>query len=433
MCYNKQKERCDFMKAILVALNLKSEIYDLKYSLDELNNLATGLGYIVCNTLTQNLAKPTPNFYIGKGKVEELKIMRDYHEANTIIFNDELSPSQIRNLSEELDCEITDRSLLILNIFDKRATTREAKLEIKLARNKYLLPRATSLFQEDSREGGASGSLSSKGAGETKRELNRRHLTAEIIKLEEEIALLHKMKAQQIEKRKRNQIPVVALVGYTNAGKSSTMNTILNYLSPENTKEVYEKNELFATLNTFNRKVSYKNTDFLLVDTIGFVSKLPHNLIHSFKGTLQEIKNADYIIHVVDISSRYFQEQINVTNAVLAEIGVKEIPTIYLLNKYDLYDDQDTYIVGIDNLPFSNKSNLNLEHLLEKIYENIKPSTIHTEFIIPYHEAKLLHFIEENSQIIRKDYQDNGVYFELILSLSNFEKIQMYELDSIVS
>ena len=320
-------------KAILVAVKIKGTDTDLKYSLNELNNLATGLNYQVVNVLTQTLEKPTPNFYIGAGKVMELKTMLNQTDATTIIFDDELSPSQIRNLENTLNVVIMDRTFLILQIFEQRANTTEAKLEIKLAMNKYLLPREISKWGEDSREGGTSGSLSNRGSGETKRELNKRMLANEIVQIEKELTKIHQMKDRQIQKRKRNQVPIVALVGYTNAGKSTTMNTLINYLTKDNKKEVYAENKLFATLNTYNRRLIIKNTEFVLVDTIGFVSKLPHELINSFKTTLKEIQNADYILHIVDISSRYFLEQINITNEVLNDIGVKGIPTLYVLNK----------------------------------------------------------------------------------------------------
>lgn len=420
-------------KAILVAVKIKGTNTDLKYSLSELNNLATGLNYQVVNVLTQALDKPTPNFYIGAGKVEELKIMLNQTEANTIIFDDELSPSQIRNLENALNVTIMDRTFLILRIFEQRANTTEAKLEIKLAMNKYLLPREISKWGEDSREGGTSGSLSNRGSGETKRELNKRMLANEIVQIEKELAKIHQMKDRQIQNRKRNLVPIVALVGYTNAGKSTTMNTLINYLTNDNKKEVYAENKLFATLNTFNRRLSIKNCEFVLVDTIGFVSKLPHDLINSFKTTLKEIQSADYILHIVDISSRYFLEQINITNKVLNDIGVKGIPMLYVLNKYDMYDDQNTQIVGIDNLPFSNKSLLNIETLVDNIYEHIKPNTKNVKLLIPYSEAKLLNYLIENTNISKKEYNDNGTYLELEIDAKDYKLVEMYEIDEITS
>ena len=420
-------------KAILVGIKIKGTDTDLKYSLNELNNLATGLNYQVVNVLTQALDKPTSNFYIGAGKVEELKIMLNQTEATTIIFDDELSPSQIRNLENALNVTIMDRTFLILRIFEQRASTTEAKLEIKLAMNKYLLPREISKWGEDSREGGTSGSLSNRGSGETKRELNKRMLANEIVQIEKELAKIHQMKDRQIQKRKRNQVPIVALVGYTNAGKSTTMNTLINYLTSDNKKEVYAENKLFATLNTFNRRLTIKNCEFVLVDTIGFVSKLPHDLINSFKTTLKEIQSADYILHIVDISSRYFLEQINITNKVLNDIGVKGIPMLYVLNKYDMYDDQNTQIVGIDNLPFSNKSLLNIDVLVDKIYEHIKPNTKDVKLLIPYSEAKILNYLIENTNISKKEYSDNGIYLELEIAAKDYKLIEMYEIDEITS
>ena len=269
------------MKAILVAVTTVNDQYDIEYSLDELENLASAANIDTVFKISQKLDKPNPKTYVGKGKLDEIKIAIVGYDAEIVIFNDELTPSQLRNVSEELNVECIDRSYLILKIFEQRATTKDAKLEIKLAKNMYMLPRISFLREKESRQGGTSGSLSNKGAGETQKELDKRHLMAEITHIKEELVQTKKMKEQQIEKRKRNDLPIVALVGYTNAGKSSTMNTILEYIE-QTDKTVLAKDQLFATLSTSNRKVTYDKKDFILVDTIGFVSKLPHHLINSF-------------------------------------------------------------------------------------------------------------------------------------------------------
>ena len=322
------------MKALLVGITTKYDRYDIDYSLDELENLAEVLDYEIMDRVTQSLERPNAATYIGKGKLAEIAIMIHALDIESVIFNDELSPAQLRNISNELNVEVIDRSYLILKIFDLRASSRDAKLEIKLAKNLYLLPRLSSFHENQSRIGGGS-STRTRGAGETQKELDRRHIMAEINQLKNEISKSKNKKMDQIAKYQKNDIPIVALVGYTNAGKSTTMNTILEYTGIKEEKQVFAKDQLFATLSTFNRKINYNKTDFILVDTIGFVSKLPHNLVASFFETLQEVKNADLIIHIADSSTKYIGNQLNVVNEVLYSLGCDKIPTIYVLNKWD--------------------------------------------------------------------------------------------------
>ena len=283
------------MRALLVGVTTKNDRYNIDYSLDELKNLAETLDIEVIEKISQNLDAPNPKTYVGSGKLNEIIIAISAYDIDTVIFNDELSPTQLRNCEETLKVSVMDRSYLILKIFEMRAQSKEAKLEIKLAKDLYLLPRIQFLREKESRIGGGA-STSTRGSGETQRELDKRHLMAEINRIQKELINVKKMKESQIEKRKKNDIPIVALVGYTNAGKSSTMNSILEYTESISSKEVLAKNQLFATLSTFNRKITYNKVSFMLVDTIGFVSKLPHNLVNSFYQTLQEIKNADLII-----------------------------------------------------------------------------------------------------------------------------------------
>lgn len=420
-------------KAVLVGVTTRKDQYDINYSINELTSLADTLGIFSCHVITQQLNSPNAAFYVGKGKVDEIKLAVSTYDADVVIFNDELSPAQLRNLNEAIDVEIIDRSLLILNIFAERIQTREAKLEIDLARNMYLYPRVSSLREKESRSGGSSGGLSSKGSGETQKELDKRRISKTIDHIKLELDEIQRMKSNQITKRKRNEVPIVALVGYTNAGKSSTMNTILNYINPINDKNVYEKNELFATLSTHNRQVTYKKTDFILTDTIGFVSKLPTHLIRSFRQTLEEIKNADLIIHVVDISSMYYREQMEITNQVLANLECQDIKTLYLLNKYDLYDDCNTEIIGVVNMPFSNKTKLNVLKLLDYIVEEIKPRSFELKVLIPYKEGKLVKVIEEKAKILNKEYRDNGVYYEIEINQIYYKELSLYEIDRNIS
>lgn len=420
------------MKAILVGVTTNQDRYDIQYSLDELENLAEALGYITVDKISQKLDHPNPKTYLGRGKIDELIIAIHAHGAEIVIFNDELSPSQLRNNQELLQVEVMDRSFLILKIFEQRANTKEAKLEIRLAKNMYMLPRISFLREKESRSGGASGALSSKGAGETQAELDKRHIMAEIQHIKEELVTSSRMKQAQIDKRKRNEIPIVALVGYTNAGKSSTMNTILEFCNETN-KNVEAKDQLFATLQTFNKRLTYEKHSFILVDTIGFVSKLPHNLVHSFHQTLQEIKNADLIIHVLDASSPYANQQLNVVIDVLRDLGAFDIPTLYLLNKWDKAILDDYNVIGLKTLPFSNQTKLNVKELMDSILEEIGPSTIHIRVLIPYNEGKLANTIEKKAKIYTKEYQNYGIYFDMELPIHMYSLVQAYDIDSMVS
>lgn len=420
------------MKAILVGITTKQDRYDIAYSLNELKNLAETLDIEVVFQISQSLDKPNSKTYIGSGKINELIIAIQAYEANLVIFNDELSPSQLRNNQELLKTEVMDRSYLILKIFERRASTKEAKLEIKLAKDMYLLPRIAFLREKESRSGGTSGSMSTRGAGETQGELDRRHLTAEITRIQEELQQIKAMKLSQVEKRKRNDIPIVALVGYTNAGKSSTMNTILEYTGREE-KRVTAKNQLFATLQTFNKRITYDKKDFILTDTVGFVSKLPHNLVYSFYQTLQEIKNADLILHVLDSSSPYVNEQLQVVQEVLYSLDIGDIPTIYLLNKWDATIDEEMKILGKTTLPFSNKTKLNIDLLMNMILEEIGPSTIHSKFLIPYKDGRLSNILESKAKIYAKEYQSYGIYYDVELPIKLYSQFQAYDLDTMVS
>ncbi len=423
------------MKAILVGISTKYDRYDIDYSLDELQNLAESLDIECAGKITQQLDSPNPATYVGKGKIQEIYLSVVSTEANMVIFNDELSPAQLRNIEEELKVEVMDRSYLILKIFELRAQSKEAKLEIKLAKDMYLLPRIQFLREKESRIGGGA-STATRGAGETQRELDRRHLMAEINHLKEELINVKKMKTNQIEKRKRNQIPIVALVGYTNAGKSTTMNTILEYTKKnesDETKDVYAKDQLFSTLFTYNRKITYNKINFMLVDTIGFVSKLPHNLVNSFYNTLQEIKNADFIIHVVDTSTTYLNQQINVVMEVLHSIGANQIPSIFLLNKWDKTISINIDTPGFKSIRYSNKTKENIDLLLNTILEEISPSFIHARLLIPYNKGNLISIIEEKCQITERRYEDTGTYFEVEIPKQLYKEFSDYDLDTMVS
>ncbi len=427
MCYN-----ClwvIYMKAILVAVTTKYDVYDVDYSLAELENLANVAGYEVSNKVTQSLDKPTPKTYIGSGKLDEIKVMVDFYEIDTVIFNDELTPAQIRNIQEILDVDIIDRTFLILKIFEMRASDKSQMLEIKLANAMYMLPRIGYLSIGSDRIGG--GGLT-RGSGETERELNRRRLISEINHLQTEIMKSKNTKTNQISRIKRNELPIVALVGYTNSGKSTTMNTLMNYLNSTG-KEVFAKDQLFATLATYNRKLNYNKTDFMLVDTIGFVSKLPHNLVASFYETLEEVKNADLIIHVIDSSSTYINQELLVVLEVLHNLNCNDIPSIYLLNKWDKTIDMNMAIPGKKTIRYSNKTQEGIDELLNSIIEEISESTIHARVTIPYKRGDIVKVIEEKATINKREYLDNGTYYDLEIPKKLYYLIKDYDLDTMIN
>jgi len=417
------------MKAILVGITTKYDIYDLNYSLAELENLANVAGYEVINKVTQSLDKPTAKTYIGSGKLDEIKMMVDFYQIDTVIFNDELTPAQIRNISEILNVEIIDRTFLILKIFEMRASDKSQMLEIKLANAMYMLPRVGFLSVGKDRIGG--GGLT-RGSGETERELNRRRLISEIHHLQTEIIKSKANKNNQLARIKRNELPIVALVGYTNSGKSTTMNTLMEYLNAQGSL-VFAKDQLFATLSTFNRKLTYNKTDFMLVDTIGFVSKLPHNLIASFYETLEEVKKADLIIHVIDSSSKYINEELMVVLEVLHNLECEKIPSIFLLNKWDNTIDNNMDIPGKKTIKYSNKTKEGINELLNLIIEEIGQTSIHARVSIPYKRGDIIKIIEEKATINKREYLDDGTFYDLEIPKKLYYLIKDYDLDIMIS
>ena len=419
------------MRAILVGVTTINDRYDIEYSLEELKGLCEAIDIETIDTFTQTLDRPNTRFYVGSGKLNEIAIAIYATKADIVVFNDELTPTQLRNIEDFLKIEVLDRSYLVLKIFEQRAQNKEAKLEIKLAKDLYLLPRIQYLREKDDRIGGGS-STKTRGSGETQRELDKRHLMNEIYHIKNELAQIRKMKLNQIEKKKKNEIPIVALVGYTNAGKSSTMNTILEYTNKED-KKVLAKDQLFATLSTFNRKITINKIDFMLVDTIGFVSKLPHNLVESFYQTLQEVKNADLIIHVLDSSSPYINEELNVVLEVLHNLEATNIPTVFLLNKWDKTQSENLTIMGYKSIQFSNKTKQGLNELINTILEEVSPHTIHARILIPYSRGDLANIIETKATIMKKEYQNYGTYFECEIPKNIYDKFHEFDLDTLVS
>lgn len=416
------------LNALIVGITTKNDKYDLDYSLSELKSLAEVLDYKVLFEAKQNLDTPNSKTYIGSGKLNELVFAIRAYDIKVAIFNDELSPTQLKNIEQAIQIEVIDRSFLILKIFELRAKTNEAMLEVKLAKNIYMLPRLELMKGEESRIGGG---LYNKGKGETSREQNRRHLLSEINNIQKKLKQLKEMKKSQIKRRKRNEIPLVSLVGYTNSGKSSTMNTILNYVNSNS--NVLEKNQLFSTLETKNKKITINNTSFILTDTVGFVSKLPHGLVNSFYETLEEIRESDLIIIVLDASNKYINTQYNVVLNVLNMLDALNIPTIYLLNKWENTIDENMEIYGKKAIKFSNKTKLNVDLLINEIISEISVSHTYCNLIIPYKESYLISQLEKLAKIINKTFDDYNIYYECEIPINYYYLFKDYDKDNLIS
>ena len=330
-------------KVILVGVDTGEE-EDFERSMEELSGLAKACNLEVVGIVTQNMETVNKALYIGTGKVQEVKRLAENLEATSVIFDNALSPSQVRNLGNELELTVMDRTNLILDIFADRAKTREAKLQVETARLQYYLPRLIGMREALSRQGGASGSMSNKGAGEKKLELDRRKIEHRISELKKELDEVARDRDTQRKRREKSRIPQVALVGYTNAGKSTIMNQMVDHYGDNPEKRVLEKDMLFATLETSVRNIDTgDHRPFFLVDTVGFIHKLPHDLIKAFRSTLEEVKYADLLIQVIDYSDENYKQQMDVTAQTLKELEAGGIPMLYVYNKSDKK--------GIENLP----------------------------------------------------------------------------------
>ena len=411
-------------RAILVGVNLNSES-DFEYSMEELANLAEACDVEVIGKVTQNLHRVNPSHYIGTGKIEEVSAFVKEVDANLVIFNDELSPSQIRNLEADLDCKVIDRTILILDIFAQRAKTKEAQLQVEVAHLQYMMPRLIGLRESLGRQGGGVGTKN-KGVGEKKLELDRRKIEEQIAVLNKELEALVAQRQTQRKQRKKNEVPVVALVGYTNAGKSTTMNAMLEMFNGSTEKQVFEKDMLFATLETAVRNIQLPdNKSFLLTDTVGFVSKLPHHLVKAFRSTLEEVAEADLLVHVVDYANPNYEHLIEITNQTLKQIGVENIPTIYAYNKADVIDIEIPKVQD-NRVYLSAKQKVGIDELVQMIRAQIYKDYTKCEMLIPYDQGQLISYFNEHAHVLSTDYENEGTKIIVECKTSDFEKYKRY-------
>ena len=411
-------------KAFLIGVNINKQYY-FNESMDELRSLAISCGFEVVGQLVQNLKEINKTFYVGSGKLEEIKYSASDLEVDLIIFNNELSPSQLRNLVRQLQYRIMDRTALILEIFSRRAKTREAKLQVEMANMQYMLPRLVGLHESMAQQTGGVGSKT-RGPGEKALELDRRQLERKIYELNKELESISHERQIQRKKRIKSRLPMVALVGYTNSGKSTLMNGLLEISQKPESKKVVEKDILFATLDTSIRKISLPGfKDFLLSDTVGFVSNLPHYLIKAFRSTLEEVRRADLLLHVADVSAPDYEEQIRVTDNTLQEIGAENIPTIYVFNKIDLTSDYEAKI--FNNRVFisaSKKVGLNL--LLKEINRELLRKYIECCMFIPYNQGKLLSYLNNNAYVKSVKHDNEGTILTLECLESDYKKFHKF-------
>lgn len=391
------------MKAILVGVDYHHINYDLDISMEELKALAEACHIEVKDTVIQKLSQISPQYYIGKGKVEEITKMLE--ENDIVIFNEELSPMQVKNLTDAFGVEVSDRSDLILRIFESRAKTKEAKLQVQIARLQYMLPRLAGLKEELYSQQGGSGF---RGSGEKQIELDRRVIHRQLIAAKRELAMIVKQRQTQRRLRKRNQQKIVCLVGYTNSGKSSLLNLFTH-------KKVYQEDMLFASLQTASRQVMLKgHYPIVMSDTVGFINQLPHHLIQAFRSTLEEVKEADLLLHIIDSSSPYHEQQIQTTKEVLQALGVEDTPVIYVYNKIDL----NRYPFLHLEQPYiytSVKEHIHIDELEDMMIQTLFKDYESMELIIPYEQGELYQKLRQKYEVLKEEYLEIGIYISLFI------------------
>lgn len=454
------EERIVYTKVLLVGVDTGEE-QDFEHSMEELKSLAEAACKQVVGVIVQRMEKINKSLYIGTGKVAEVREYAGQCEAQEVVFDNALSPSQVRNLGRELDLVVLDRTNLILDIFSIRAKTREAKLQVETASLQYMLPRLVGMRENLSRQGGTGGSMSNKGAGETKLELDRRKIEHRISMLKRELETIAQNRETTRKKRSQSRIPQVALVGYTNAGKSTIMNQMVDRYGGGEEKNVLEKDMLFATLETNVRSIhTGDNKPFFLTDTVGFIHKLPHGLIQAFRSTLEEVKYADLIVEVVDFSDEHYRQHMEVTAETLRELGAGDIPRIVAYNKSDkavgdtdacgrrdklsvkgelfndrkllndtgLLNDAKAHLRRGSQLYIAAKRGSGIEELVARIKECVYADRVEAEFLIPYDSGSVVSYLMENATVSGQEYGEEGVRLKVSCHKSDAEKYGRYRV-----
>ena len=411
---NKKQER-----AVLVGLNadcFTKEQTATDETMEELEALLETAGGFCTAKVLQNRHTPDSHSFIGEGKAQEVRMLVEATESTMVIFDNELSPGNIRALEEIIGVPVLDRSTLILDIFAQRAKTREGRLQVELAQNKYLLPRLSGMGNSLSRQGGGIGT---RGPGETKLETDRRLIRERINRLEAELEQVRQVRSVQRERRIKNSIPVVAIVGYTNAGKSTLLNQLTGAGIPANTR-------LFDTLDTTSRLLTVSdNLDVVLSDTVGFIAKLPHHLVNAFHATLEELEYADLLLHVIDASDPNREEHIQVVNRLIAQLAKPETPVLRCYNKADLVSPADIP-VGEDVVALSARSGAGCQELLQAIERALNHARHHVVMTLPYSMGGQVETLHNNARVIGVDYSAEGIVVEAILDDILYGRLRDY-------
>ncbi|SCI02543.1 MULTISPECIES: GTPase HflX [unclassified Romboutsia] len=420
-------------RALLVGLNITStarriDDIDINESMEELKELTKAAGAEVVGSITQNRQSRDAAYYIGKGKVEELRAYCESLGATMVIFNDELSGAHIRNIEEIVGIKVIDRTTLILDIFAQRALSKEGKLQVELAQLKYRLPRLYGMGGEMSRTGAGIGT---RGPGEQKLEVDKRHILNKAADIRRELREVKKNRETQRVQRLKSNIPIVALVGYTNAGKSTLLNELIKtHKDYDIEKEVMAKDMLFATLDVTLRKALLPNKkEFLVVDTVGFVSKLPHDLVEAFKATLEEVQYADLILHVIDATNSSYELQKKTTESVLKELGADDKHTILVYNKIDRLD-LDIYPKNTDDVIYiSAKKGINMEKLLYMIEDALMKNTYPVSLLLPYDKGHIFSKIKDKYNVENFEYGETGITLDVNLEEEDYNIYKDYILE----
>ena len=395
-------------KLILVSVSLGNP-GDTEKSLDELEELVDTAGGECVGRMVQNLDSFVSATYLGKGKIEELKMLIDLKKADGIVCDDELSPMQLKNLTDELNVKVMDRTLIILDIFAARATTREGKIQVELAQLRYRSTRLLGFGKDLSRLGGGIGT---RGPGEKKLEIDRRVIKNRIAQLRQDVKEIEKHRELTRKNRKAGSITNVAIVGYTNAGKSTFLNTVTN-------ASILEEDKLFATLDPTTREYTTKNGGkILFTDTVGFIRKLPHHLVEAFKSTLEEAMHGDIILHIIDVSNEQYEEQMKVVYETLDSLGVKNKPVISVFNKIDKLSEEEKNDIIFKDVRAkyvecaSIKKGIGIDNIINDIEEIIREQKIYVEKLIPYSEAGIIQKIRKDGELLKEEYKEDGIYVE---------------------
>ena len=477
--FSEEQQNREWERVLLVGVDTGEE-QNFDNFMEELKQLAKACFMEPVGMITQRMEFVHKALYIGTGKVQEVRDAAQTLDVQLILFNDTLTPSQIKNLQDELKTPVIDRTMLILNIFEIRARTREARLQVETAKLQYFLPRLVGMHEALTRQGGTSGSMSSRGAGEKKLELDRRHIEHRISELRKELDAISRERETQRKRREQSRIPLVALVGYTNAGKSTIMNHMVEQFVGDEEKKVLEQDMLFATLDTTIRRINTgNNQDFLLTDTVGFIHKLPHGLVKAFRSTLEEIKGADLLLQVVDVSDPGYQEQMETTKETLRELGAGDIPMLIVFNKADRLTDtanttkkpqnqreqdqklqdqklqdqklqnqmlqlhktpdqekelpqisfgESTYprTAGMNKIYISARQPESIELLVKEITRRVYADYEEVRLLIPYEKGSIVSYLQEKAQVLEQTYEPEGTWMHVSCHHADARKYEQY-------